>query len=261
MDRIVTGRWQQARWTPLPGGRAVAAPVRVRSYLAVLDLLAPPRCLACRRRATPPWCRACAREVPLLADPACDRCGGPRALGHGCWPSDAPIASTRVAADYRGPVAAAIVAAKVGGAHAAWPALAAVLGARVAVAPPPVDVVTWVATGPDRVRRRGLDHAEVLARGVGTAIDVPVAALLAAARRPDGAEVQRPARRLPGSTVLLVDDVLTTGRTAAGAAAALRRGGAGAVHLAVLARAGDHPLTAGAGAVAAPRRSRTVTST
>lgn len=220
---------------------------------AVLDLLAPPRCLACRRRDRGPVCVRCRPEVVAAPDPACPRCAGPRALGHGCWPPDGPVSGTTAAFDYRGPLAAAVVAAKIGGARAAWPALAGHLAAVVAARPPVVDVVTWVATGRARARRRGVDHAEVLGRAVATAVGVPALALLEAVRTADG-EVQRPVRRLPGSAVLLVDDVLTTGRTAAGAASALLAGGAGEVHLAVLARAGDHPLAVGDRAVARGHR-------
>ncbi|MEX1162473.1 MAG: phosphoribosyltransferase family protein [Nitriliruptor sp.] len=225
-------------------GRCDREGAAIGPFVAVLELLAPVRCLACRRRGTSldgVWCGRCARDLPLAASPACPRCAGPRTVGHGCWPADAPIVSTVAVADYRGPVAAAVVAAKLSGAHAAWPALGTRLADRVARARPAADVVTWVATGADRVRRRGVDHAAVLADQVARATGLPQLALLTAVRS-GGRERQHAVRPLPGTVVLLVDDVLTTGRTAVGAAEALLAAGAGAVHLAVLARAGDHPL-------------------
>jgi predicted amidophosphoribosyltransferase len=166
----------------------------------------------------------------------------PRVAAHACWPPDAPIDATIAVFDYRGAVADAVVTAKLGGARAGWPLLAAPLAARVAARAPAVDVVTWVTTPARRVRERGLDHAELLARAVGAAIDVPVVRLLDA--RPAGADRDRfRARlRLPGTHVLLVDDVVTTGTTAARVASVLRAAGADRVELAVVARAGTHPL-------------------
>jgi predicted amidophosphoribosyltransferase len=155
-----------------------------------------------------------------------------------------PISSTRVVHDYRGPVSRAVVTAKLGGAHAGWPALGRVLAAHVAADPPAVDVVTWVTTAPARRRRRGTDHAAVLAAAVGERIDVPVVPLLRVATHA-GEERLRASRHLPGSEVLLVDDVLTTGATAVAAASELLRAGAGRIHLAVLARAGTHALVDG----------------
>lgn len=232
--RRVTSRYPDPRWTIGPVG-------------AVLELLAPARCLACRRRLPggAPWCDPCDRDAVAAPLPACQRCGGPRNAGHGCWPPEAPIASTVIAFDYRGPVAAAVVAAKVGGGTAAWPGLGERLGARVAAEPPAVDVVCWVATAPSRARRRGVDHAAVLAHAVARALEVPAAPLLRWHRAWGGVEEQRPAGHLPGTSVLLVDDVLTTGATAVAAAWALVGAGAGEVHLAVLARAGDHALVPG----------------
>lgn len=213
--------------------------------MSVLELVAPTRCLACRRRGPGPgevWCRRCLREVTWAPSAACGRCGGPRTAGHGCWPDEARVSSTVVAADYRGPVATAIVAAKVGGGRAAWPALGRLLAEAVAASPPAVDVVTWVATDRTRARRRGVDHAAVLAGEVAAVLGVPATALLAHHRGRRGVEQQRPVRPLPATDVLLVDDVLTTGATAHAAATALHAAGAGGIHLAVLARAGDHVL-------------------
>ncbi len=144
--------------------------------------------------------------------------------------------------DYRGPVAAAVVSAKVAGARVGWGPLADMLAQRVASTPPPVDVVTWVTTPASRRRSRGFDHARLLAAAVATALDVPLVATIEARADREGHDRFRARLALPATDVLLVDDVLTTGRTAARVAAELQRAGAGAVHLAVLARAGSHAL-------------------
>jgi predicted amidophosphoribosyltransferase len=212
---------------------------------APLALLTPSRCLACRARGPLPWCERCHREVrPLPA--GCPRCAAPGRPGHPCWPADAPVSATVGALDYRGPVAAAIVTAKVAGAHAGWGPLGRLLAARVASDPPPVDAVTWVTTAPGRRRRRGVDHARALAVAVAGALDLPLACTLSARAARDGRDRYRARSTLPGTELLLVDDVLTTGATIARAAAALCEAGAGRPHVAVLARAGPHPL-AGAG--------------
>lgn len=149
-----------------------------------------------------------------------------------------------------------MVAGKARGATAVWPAMGEHLADAVRdadIAQP--DAVTWVPTDPRRIRQRGVDHAEVLARRVASAVDGPASRLLSVARRrpdqarlpedqrrrvPDGAF--RAARDVPGGHVLLVDDVVTTGGTAHAAARALRRAGAARVTLGTLARAGDRRL-------------------
>jgi len=126
--------------------------------------------------------------------------------------------------------------------------LAVLAPAAAALVPelPDGTTVTWAPTTPERVRRRGFDQAELLARTVARRLGLPVRALLE--RRPGPHQTGRPAAerrhhgpvvraRLPvTSSVLLVDDVCTTGTTLSACAVALREGGAEAVHGLVLAR-------------------------
>lgn len=219
-------------------GRTV--PVRVRSAERVLELLVPSRCLACRARAPMPWCVRCAAEVVPLPH-GCPRCAGV-GLGHACFEPGVAVDAVIAAHDYRGAVSAAIVTAKLGGARAGWVGLTEGLARRVAAAAPPVDVVTWVTTDPARARTRGGDHARAIAREVARRSGLPVARLLDARARRGGGDAYRARHPLPATDVLLVDDVMTTGATALRAAGALRRAGAGSVVLAVIARAGSHPL-------------------
>ena len=101
-----------------------------------------------------------------------------------------------------------------------------------------VDVVTWIPTSRRRRRGRGFDQAELLAREVGRRLRRPCRDLLS--REPGPPQTGQPfeqrtrgpgltARRVEGS-VLVVDDVITSGATIRAAAVALRRGGAREVH-------------------------------
>lgn len=227
-------------------GRDVDAPALWR---AVADLVAPPRCCACRARGRSPVCGRCAADAATLASAPCPRCGGRWCRPGGCWRRPASVRRSFAAFAYRGPIRELIAAGKLEGVRAVWPLLG-----RWCVASAPrfrADVVTWVPTEPRRLRHRGFDHAEELAAAVSEGRGVPTAPLLVSAPgQPDrgarGAGSPRPAfrprRRLRDARVVLVDDVVTTGATALGAAAALRRCGAREVTLLTVARAGRQTL-------------------
>ena len=103
-----------------------------------------------------------------------------------------------------------------------------------------IDVVTWAPTGASRRHRRGFDHAELIARTVAQQLGVPCRRLL---DRTAGTPAQTGRSRrerlhgpgftaspaVAGRSVLLVDDVVTTGTTLASAASALHAAGAVAV--------------------------------
>ena len=115
------------------------------------------------------------------------------------------------------------------------------------------DVVTWAPTGADRVRSRGYDQAELLARAVAKELRVPCHRLLyrthgapqAGHSRADrlvgpgfrGRATRRPLR------VLVVDDVITTGATLRRAGDALRLAGVEAVTLVAVAAAPDRVVS------------------
>ena len=110
------------------------------------------------------------------------------------------------------------------------------------------EVVCWAPTTAARRRERGFDQAQLLARMAARELRLPVRRLL---RREDGPTQtgRSRAQRLRGprfvglraiDSVLLVDDVCTTGATMGAAASALRRAGTGRVHGLVLART-PHP--------------------
>lgn len=123
--------------------------------------------------------------------------------------------------------------------------VAAALGsAMAAVLDREPDLITWVPLSRARAAERGYDQARALARSVSRSTgarslgllvrsrDLPPQALRGAAERRRALVDAFSASRLPPSRVLLVDDVMTTGATAAECARALK--GAGAEHVDVL---------------------------
>jgi predicted amidophosphoribosyltransferase len=106
-------------------------------------------------------------------------------------------------------------------------------------------VVTWAPTTRARARHRGFDQAELLARAVAQPLGSPVRRCLirraGAHQTGRGADERRSGPRFVATgaaprSVLLVDDVCTTGATLSAAAEALRDVGAASVHALVLAR-------------------------
>ena len=116
----------------------------------------------------------------------------------------------------------------------------------------PFDIVTWVPSNDANLRRRGYDHARMIAEETAGRLGVPCAALLRKTRKTQAMYGLTPSQRkanildafcvkkgaeVSGLRILLIDDVLTTGATLSECARTLRERGAASVSAAVLAAA------------------------
>jgi ComF family protein len=186
-------------------------------YRGLLDLVAPPTCGGCDLPADDPhrFCPACS---PLLERTE----HGMQALG---------------AYAYGGPLADAIRRYKYGGRPDLAPALVSALVPALAELAGTYDVISFVPLHPRRLRARGFDQAGLLAHGAGRRLGVPVRTLLERTRVTEvQASLDRRARATnvrsafrasaTDASVLLLDDVRTTGATLAEAARALTDAGA-----------------------------------
>ncbi|MFL5277748.1 MAG: ComF family protein [Myxococcales bacterium] len=232
----------------------------LRWLRAVLEsaaaMLFPDRCGACAEECQGPLCEDCAET--LVATPAgCPVCGAPadeallpvlrpRRCAH-CRERAPPYAKARAPYLHGGALAEAIWRFKYDGCEELARPLSLLFDGCEA---PRSQVIAPVPLHPSRLRERGFDQAALLARAAARRFALPCAHLLVRTR-PTKAQVGldrtrreanvrgafRARRAVPGARVCLVDDVLTTGATAAEAARALLAAGAAHVEVRTLARA------------------------
>jgi predicted amidophosphoribosyltransferase len=225
------------------------------------QLLLPAECLVCHGLLGTAYadqlvCPVCRLRWRPVRPPWCERCGQPEPHFGPCrlcreWPEALRTVRSGVWLD--GGARAAVHALKYGG----LPRIAADLAlalTRLVPHPPPGAQLVPIPLGPARLKRRGYNQSEVLARALGvtwgfrvrsqllarTRDTLTQTALTPAARLANVAgafqvrngecgvrsgEVVHSALHIPHSTLVLIDDVFTTGATLAEAARALSGAG------------------------------------
>lgn len=223
---------------------------------AVLDLLFPARCVNCRAGGAL-LCVNCLDHAVRLDGPACHRCAAPMKSGSLCQkcassPRQAGVDRLVAAYQYDGAVREAIHALKYEGLRAVAPELGRLMADVPALRRMEVDIVVPVPVHPSRLRSRGYNQSELLAKEVARRLSLPLDARAARrvrnsppqARTPDERQRARQVEgafegapdRVSGKRVLLVDDVATTCSTLNACAGALKTAGAVSVAAVVLAR-------------------------
>ena len=234
-------------------------PGLARSALAfLLDTFLPPCCPVCGRVGVKTLCAACRPQLPAVPSPRCPICGLPFAPGSGpdhrcedCLRQRFSFDQAVSALCYGGAVPALVHRFKYRRDFTVLPLFASLL--RKA-APrhwrEEVDVVVPGPLHPLRLRERSYNQALLLAPRAFPRL--PLDPFVLRRRRPTPPQVgssalerrralrrafavKRP-ERVRGKTVLLVDDVLTTGSTVDECARTLRQAGAERVFVLTLAR-------------------------
>ena len=228
---------------------AAAAGVR-----AIASFALPQRCSLCASASGDEClCARCAGAAAPRRDP-CPRCALPSPGGAVCGRclAHAPAWDAAVAAGlYAFPLDRLVQRLKYGADLPLAAALGALLAdaATVAGASSRVDAIVPMPLDAARQRERGYNQARELARAVRRATGLPLRDGLVRSRAtaPQASLAWRERARnvrgafaatrpFAGARVALVDDVMTSGATAAAASAALRRGGAARIEVWVVAR-------------------------
>jgi ComF family protein len=237
--------------------------------------LLPPHCVVCGR-SLGRWaclCGGCRGELSLIGERACPRCGRPVGphlpVGSDCVECRrlplARVAAVAAAGTYEGGLREMVLRFKSRQRRDLTRTLADLVAGRLRARPwgAAVEVVVPVPLHWRRRWARGFNQAAALAAGLGATLGHPVAprALRRVRWTPSqvGLSVAERVRnvagtvrlvgraRIEGATVLLVDDVMTTGATLSECARVLRRGGARLVYGAVVAVRHRSPLVADEG--------------
>ncbi len=218
---------------------------------AALDFFLPLYCVGCRREGSG-ICRECLASISQL-QAYCEVCAQPGEvrLCRRCASSPLPINGIRAVYPFEGVIRSAAHAFKYRNYRAIAPELAGLMASRLKSARIPATLLVPVPMHPRRERSRGYNQAALLADELGKLTGIPAAEDVLKRVVDSPPQVQRASRAdrmriaegtfsaaksVDDESVLLIDDVVTTGSTMAACANALRAASADSVWGLALAR-------------------------
>lgn len=226
---------------------------------AGIDLVFPPSCAGCGRPGFR-WCPACQKDLPSLREPVCSVCGTTLARLDGdsciqCRRQPPAFHSLRSWAAFDGPVRNALHRLKYRRDLGLGEALTPHISRFALDLGWPVDLVVPVPLGRRRQSERGYNQAALIAWPLAMALGIEYDQQALARVRDTRSQVGLARRerqenvrdafmakpsRVRGRSILLVDDVATTGSTLSSCAGALCASGARDVFALTAARALPH---------------------
>jgi ComF family protein len=204
-----------------------------------LELLFPSRCLGCGREGSL-VCPICRGKLPIITPPICHRCGIPQLDGElcsACLSHKHDIDGIRSPFRFEGVIRQAIHQFKYNNLRYAAGPLAELLGNYLTANPIPGEVLVPVPLHSKRLRERGYNQSQLLAREMGKLVGLPVMTDWITRQRqaaPQTRVTSVSQRRsnvtnaftchgnLKDKKVILIDDVATSGATLDACAAALK---------------------------------------
>jgi len=220
----------------------------------VVDSFFPRRCVGCGRLGGF-LCPECLGKLSRLLPPLCPNCGRPQASGiicPDCWQRQTEIDGIRSLFRFDDIIRKAIHQLKYRNLKAISPCLAELLADYLISNPLPGEALMCVPLHTRRLRERGYNQSNLLARRLGERIDLPVienCLIRVKQTQPQvrAADVEERRRnvadafmcrdeRVNGRQIILIDDVCTSGATLESCAVALKNKGATSVWGLTLAR-------------------------
>ena len=219
----------------------------------VVDFALPPRCAGCGLIVyeVGSFCAECWTKIEFLGAGGCERCGIPleatdAEICAACLTQPLPVDRMRAAVAYGEIARSLALRLKYGRKTALAGTMARFMAAHLEDYPPnsvmmPVPLHRW------RLWGRGFNQAALIARALAEAKGLPVEcrtlvrtratpplkamSMVQRQRAVSGAFAIASGKKVVGRTIILVDDVLTTGSTASACARVLKRAGAERVEL------------------------------